>query len=157
MGEILLMVKRVTVFLLGATMLTRLFGGTEYKKYLDYAAGLILIALVAAPFLAVFGKDTSLENWVFKGVFEQRTEEMREEMRLLGAEYEQAVLERYEKQVCQDMARFCGVEEENCRVFLADGGIERIEVTLGEGQPEPDQMQMSVRYGVDADSIFFVR
>lgn len=156
MGEILIMVKRVSVFLLGATVLNRLFMGTEYKKYMEFATGLILIALLAAPFLSVFGKDTSFEVWLSKGIFDSRAEETKEEIRLLGKEYEESVWERYEKQVRQDVAEFCGVSMDKCRVWMEEGDIERIEVRVREEQPADTTLQMSVRYGVDEDCIFFI-
>lgn len=156
MSEILIMVKRVSVFLLGATVLNRLFFGTEHKKYLEYATGLILIALVAAPFLSVFGKDTSLGDWISRGIYDSRAEETKEEIRLLGKEYEQSVWERYESQIRQDVAAFCGVSMDKCRVWLKEGDIERIEVMVEGEQPADRLLQMSVRYGVDEDCIFLI-
>lgn len=156
MSEILIMVKRVSVFLLGATVLNRLFFGTEHKKYMEYATGLILIALVAASFLSLFGKDASLGNWISKGIFDSRAEEKKEEIRLLGEEYEQSVWERYENQIRQDVAAFCGVSIDKCRVWLKEGNIERIEVLVREEQPADRILQMSIRYGVDEDCIFLI-
>lgn len=156
MNEILIMVKRVSVFLLGATVLNRLFFGTEHKKYMEYATGLILIALVAAPFLSVFGKDTSLGDWISKGIYDSRAEETKEEIRLLGKEYEQSVWERYENQIRQDVAAFCGVSMDKCRVWLKEGDIERIEVWIEGEQPADRILQMSIRYGVDEDCIFLI-
>lgn len=155
MGEVLLMVKKVTVFLLGATLLTRLFGVTEYKKYMEYATGLILIAIVAAPFFS-FGEKAGIGEWISQGVFDQKSEDVKEEIRLLGNEYEKSVWERYKKQIRADVAQFCGVGETDCRVWLEGGMIERIEVRVKEEQPAQKRMQMSARYGVDADCIYFI-
>ena len=79
MSEILLMVKRVSIFLLGTTILTRLFGESEYKKYMEYAVGLILIAMVSSPVLALFGNGTNVEDWLSRAVFDQKAEETVEE------------------------------------------------------------------------------
>ena len=63
MKEILLMVQRVTVFILIATLVTNIFSGTEYKKYLQYAMGLIVIVLVVSPFLKLISRGIDLREW----------------------------------------------------------------------------------------------
>lgn len=63
MQEILLMVQRVTVFILIATLVTNIFSGTEYKKYLQYAMGLIVIVLVVSPFFKLISRGIDLREW----------------------------------------------------------------------------------------------
>ncbi len=63
MQEILLMVQRVTVFILIATLVTNIFSGTEYKKYLQYAMGLIVIVLVVSPFFKLIRRGIDLREW----------------------------------------------------------------------------------------------
>lgn len=63
MREILLMVQRVTVFILIATLVTNIFSGTEYKKYLQYAMGLIVIVLVVSPFFKLISRGIDLREW----------------------------------------------------------------------------------------------
>ncbi len=84
MTELLSMVQRVTVFLLIASLVTNLFGGTEYRKYFSYAAGLIVIALVLTPVISLLKKDWNMENWIHERVVTREVEEKEEEMRLLG-------------------------------------------------------------------------
>ncbi len=63
MKEILLMVQRVTVFILIATLVTNIFSGTEYKKYLQYAMGLIVIVRVVSPFFKLISRGIDLREW----------------------------------------------------------------------------------------------
>ena len=63
MKEILLMVQRVTVFILIATLVTNIFSGTEYKKYLQYAMGLIVVVLVVSPFFKLISRGIDLREW----------------------------------------------------------------------------------------------
>ena len=63
MQEILLMVQRVTVFILIATLVTNIFSGTEYKKYLQYAMGLIVIVLVVSHFFKLIIRGIDLREW----------------------------------------------------------------------------------------------
>lgn len=158
MDSILQMVERVTVFLLGATVLTRLFGGMEYRKYMDFAVGLMVIAMVASPVLALFGNDMGIGDWLSRSVFDQKTKEAEEEIRLLGKSYEQSVWEQYEEQLGRDVAERCGVEPEKCRVRIRDGSIERIEVTVS-GLQEPvvaKIKELSMCYGVDEECICLI-
>ncbi len=57
------MVQRVTVFILIATLVTNIFSGTEYKKYLQYAMGLIVIVLVVSPFFKLISRGIDLREW----------------------------------------------------------------------------------------------
>ena len=63
MQEILTMVQRVTVFILISTLVTNLFSGTEYKKYLQYAVSLIVIVLIISPFFELLNKGIDLHQW----------------------------------------------------------------------------------------------
>lgn len=158
MSGIFLMVKRGTVFLLMASLLTRLFAGSEYKKYMEYAAGLVMLVLVAVPVLSLFGKETSFRNWFQKSIFDQKAEETKEEISMLGKSYEQSIWERYETQIRQDVAGQCGVEESDCKVTMNDGEIERIEVRIpnNAGTSVTDIQNLARRYGIDEDCIFLI-
>lgn len=56
MQEILEIVRRVTVFLLIATLLWDFFSGTEYKKYFQYVTGLIVIIMIMSPVVEMVKK-----------------------------------------------------------------------------------------------------
>ncbi|MCH5265703.1 MAG: stage III sporulation protein AF [Lachnospiraceae bacterium] len=159
MGMILSMVQRITVFMLAATLFTNLFSGTEYKKYFQYATGLIVTALVLSPVLSLFGEKSNVDEWLGLVVFEQETEQTKEDIRLLGEQYEQAIQERYTKQVREDVAGQCGAEPENCDVVVTEGKLERITVRL---QKRPDNVtslisRLAARYGIDRDNIFIIQ
>lgn len=63
MQEILVMIQRVTVFILISTLVIDIFSGTEYKKYLQYAVGLIVIILVISPVFQLLDKGIDLSQW----------------------------------------------------------------------------------------------
>lgn len=158
MDEILMMMRRVTIFLLVATLLTNLFSDKEYRKYFNYATGLIVIALVLAPVLAVFGKENTMSAWLGQAVFSQKMEQTKEEIRMFGKNYEQAIQKSYETRIRQDVAAQCGTSEENCKVRLAENRIGQITVKLAQ---EPENVtaliqSLAVRYGVDEDVIFVI-
>lgn len=158
MHTILMMVRRVTIFLLAATLFTNLFSDYEYRKYFNYATGLIVIALVLAPVLAVFGKGNVMGELLGQAVFNQKTEQAEEEIRMLGEQYAESVQTRYEEQIRQDVAVQCGTEKENCKIRMSENRIEQISVYLEE---EPENVtaliqSMAVRYGMDKDNIYVI-
>lgn len=70
MQEILIMVQRVTVFILASTLVTDIFSGTEYKKYLQYVSGLIVIVLVILPVFQLLNKEIDIRQWADPGIWE---------------------------------------------------------------------------------------
>jgi len=80
------MVQRVTVFFVLASVFTNLFAGTEYKKYLQFAIGLIVITLVITPVLNLFGREHNFSQWLQQEIVEQEMYEKREEIKMLGEE-----------------------------------------------------------------------
>ncbi len=78
MQEILSMVQRVTVFILVSTLVTNIFSGTEYKKYLQYAVGLIIIVLVVSPIFRLLDKGIDLRQWTDLTVQEEYYEDGRD-------------------------------------------------------------------------------
>ncbi len=89
MEEILVMVQRVTVFFLIATLLANLFQGTEYKKYFSFAMGLIVIALVMTSVMSVFQREDAMGQMLNQFTLDQEQREEMEEIRLFGEEYEE--------------------------------------------------------------------
>lgn len=150
------MVKRGTIFLLGASLLTRLFSGTEYKKYMEYATGLIVIVMAAVPILSLFGKDTSYQDWFQKSIFDQKTEETKEEIRILGENYENSIWEHYETLICKDVAKQCGTDADQCQITIKDGQIEKIEVHTQKEMSAASIRKLALRYGLDEDCIFLI-
>ncbi len=89
MEEILVMVQRVTVFILAATLLANLFQGTEYKKYFSFATGLIVIALVLTSVMSAFQREDAMGQMLNRFTLDQKQREEMEEIRLFGEEYEE--------------------------------------------------------------------
>ena len=88
MNELLIAIKNITVFLLAATLLAHLFSGTEYRKYILYAAGLMVIALALAPILSLSGKNLDFGQFIRRAAAGIEEEDIREQMELLGQERE---------------------------------------------------------------------
>ncbi len=156
MDSVFTMLQRVSIFILAASLVTNLFAETEYKKYFQYAAGLMVIAMVITPVLALAGEKNNLESWVGNRILDQKAKETEDKIRLLGKEYEKTAKEQFEKQMKQDIAKQCGVGEEDCEVIIDNNRIEQIRVWVSR-MPEDVSMRISrlaIRYGLSEDAIF---
>lgn len=158
MQTILSMVQKITVFMMVAALFTNLFSGTEYKKYFQYAAGLIVIALALSPALSLLGGKEDVGVWLQRAVSEQRAEQTEQDIRMFGRKYEEAIEKRYEEQVREDVAARCGARAENCDVEVSEGRLRRITVRFSE---RPDNVrsllsELAARYGISSDDIFII-
>lgn len=91
MRELLAVVQRVTVFLLIATLFFDLFSGTEYKKYFQYTAGLIVILMILAPVLDVLQKGIHPGKITYGEEIREQVERQEEKIMELEQSYERSV------------------------------------------------------------------
>lgn len=156
MDTILSTVQKVTVFLLGATIFTNLFSGTEYKKYFQYAIGVIVMVLFLTPLLSLFGKEETFLHSLKSAMFQVELEEKKEEMEMLGKNYEKSILKKWREEVQDAVAKKCGTTAEHCEISMDAGGVKRIYVVTKE---LPDTItgckrELALLYGVSEDNIF---
>ena len=106
----------------------------------------------------------SLEDFLFDTVhqylmqadYRQEVEQTKEEIRLLGKEYEQTVQKRYLDQLREDIAIQCQTTKENCQIQMDGQQIRLIRVRV---KKMPEQVSslvssLSLRYGVEEKNIF---
>lgn len=156
MKPVLEMVRHVVVFLLIATLIGNLFMGTEYKKYFSYATGLIVVIMVLVPLVQLLGKGENWQDYLMQADYRQEVEQTKEEIRLLGKEYEQTVQKRYLDQLREDIAIQCQTTKENCQIQMDGQQIRLIRVRV---KKMPEQVSslvssLSLRYGVEEKNIF---
>lgn len=156
METILEMIRHVVIFLLIAALIGNLFMGTEYKKYFTYAVSLIVVVMVLAPLLQLFGKEGDWKDYLLQADYRQEADQTREEIRLLGEEYEEKVQNQYEEQIREVIAGQCGTTKENCVLKMKGQQIQMITVKV---KKMPDQVaslvsSLALCYGVDEENIF---
>ena len=93
--EILMMIKRVTLFILISGLFTNLFAGTEYKKYIQFSVGLMVIVLALTPILSIFGKEQNFSGWLEKEMVEEQMLEKKKEIEILGEQWEKEWQQKY--------------------------------------------------------------
>lgn len=156
METILEMIRHVVIFLLIATLVGNLFMGTEYKKYFAYAVSLIVVVMVLAPLMQIFGKEGDWKDYLLQADYRQQAEKTREEIELLGEEYEEKIQSQYVEQIREAIASQCGTARENCELKMEGQQIRMITVQV---EQMPEQVtslvsSLALCYGVDEKNIF---
>lgn len=156
MEVILEMIRHVVIFLLIATMIGNLFMGTEYKKYFSYAVSLIVVVMVLAPLMQLFGKEGDWRDYLLQADYRQQADLTREEIQLLGEEYEKKVQQQYVDQIKEAIASQCGTTKEYCDLQMEGQQVQMITVRV---KKMPDQVtslvsSLALCYGVEEENIF---
>ena len=150
------MIRHVVVFLLIAALISNLFMGTEYKKYFSYATSLIVVVMVLIPFMQFLGKDQDWRNYLLQADYRQQAEQTKEEIRLLGEEYEQKVQKQYEEQLKEVIAGQCQTEKECCELKMDGQKIRMIRVRVKKMPEQPASLisSLALSFGVEEKNIF---
>ena len=156
METIIDMMKHIVVFLLIASLLGNLFAGSEYRRYLSFTTGLIVMIMVLVPIFSLFGKDWDLKNQWRKAEYHLGLEENVKEVSLLGSDYEKEVLQKYEETVTNDIMKLCDNRAKKCNVIIKDGVIESIHIKMKQTISSQTTLieSLSFRYGIDKNNIF---
>lgn len=160
MEQIFSIVRQVTVFLLIVTALERFGGSAQYRRYIEFAAGLIVIAIVLGPLLDLFGGKHSFRGWLDSCLAGQEIKQMEQEMESFGTDYEKKVMKQYKEMITQDVAALCGVKRDSCHVRISDGCVQSIRVEMSaasaESANEKLAEEIAMRYGIGEDSVWLI-
>ena len=156
MESILEMVRHVVVFLLLASLIGTLFMGTEYKKYFSYATSLVVVIMVLVPLMQLLGKEKEWQDYLLQADYRQEVERTKEEIQLLGKEYEQTVQKEYTERIQEAIAAQCQTTKENCEIRLAG---QQTRLIRGKVKKRPEQVSsletsLALCYGVEEENIF---
>ena len=94
MQQIVSLVKNVVMFLLVATMLINLFSDSEYKKYIRYAVGIIVMIMVLSPVWKIIHEGVTLRAPGQDLSVEEQVRLQEERMRLLEEHMEDEMFKK---------------------------------------------------------------
>ena len=156
MESILEMVRHVVVFLLLASLIGNLFMGTEYKKYFSYATSLVVVIMVLVPLMQLLGKEKDWQDYLLQADYRQEVEQTKEEIQLLGKEYEQTVKKEYTERIQEAIAAQCQTTKENCEIRMEGQQIRLIRVKVRKMPEHVSSLVSSLAlcYGVEEENIF---
>lgn len=156
MNEIIQTTQKMVAFLFVAAVMGNVFTTEEYRKYLSYATALISILLILLPIWKLLGKEENWEDYFVQSFYEQKMQDTKGEIERLGKEYETEVKEQYIAWIRQEIASYCGVKEEDCKVKMKEQEVVAIYV-VADKKPSDERMwrtSLSVRYNVPEKNIF---
>lgn len=95
--------REICIFLVLTTAVLHALPGDEYKKYVRFFTGLVLILMVIGPVLSLFGESSPVLNFYKGRQYEEKIEEIeREAQSLYGAE--DAITQAEEEVITQEDA-----------------------------------------------------
>ena len=144
------MMRHIVVFLLIASMIGNLLVESEYRKYLSYATGLIVMVL------SLMGKENDWKDYLVQADYRQKAEQTKKEIALLGEEYEKKARKQYEEALRTEIAGLAGAKPERCTVRIREGEVRSIRIKVEKMPDSLDSVitSLSLRYGVEKDNIF---
>lgn len=156
MEALLEMIHHVVFFLLIAALIGNLFVGTEYKKYFSYATSLIVVVMVLIPLLGLLKGKGNWEEYLVQADYRQQAEQTKEEIRLLGREYEEKVQQQYEDQLKEVIAGQCRTKKECCELRMDGQKIDMIRVQVDKMPEKVESLVSSLAlcYGVAEENIY---
>lgn len=104
METIMDMIRHVVVFLLLASMVSNLLVEQEYRKYISFATGLIVMVMVLVPVLSLMGKDQDWKDYLIEADYQQRAEGTRKEIEMFGEQYEERIKKELIEEADEDGA-----------------------------------------------------
>ncbi len=103
MNAVLTWMKDFLVIYLVLTILTSLAAIEQYKKYLHFFSGVVLLLVLTAPVLNWFGGDGRLEALVSYEAFWEELDSARQDMKKLEFLENDRFISKYEQAVAQDI------------------------------------------------------
>lgn len=150
------MMRHIVVFLLIASLIGNLLIENEYRKYLSYATGLIVMVMILVPVLSLMGKEKDWKDYLVQADYRQKAEQTKKEIALLGEEYEKKAQKQYERALQTEIAGLAGTKPERCTVRIRGGEVKSIRIKVEQMPDSFDSVitSLSLRYGVEKDNIF---
>lgn len=134
MNGILNWMKEFLIIYLILAILTHLAAADQYKKYLRFFSGIILLLALISPALRLFGEDSRLDALVTYETFWEELDSAREGSRRLEFLRGDRSVQKYEQAIAKDIKRQAaeqGTAAGQVRVVLSDDyEIRRVEVQL---------------------------
>ncbi len=156
MDTILAMVRHVVIYLLVATLISNLYRGSEYHKYISYTISLIVVVMVLTPLLGLLGRDDQMSDLIIKADYEWQSDQMDKEIQLLGEKYEDTVRTQYIERIKETIATQCDTDCDKCQLVMDGDDISMIKVQVDQMPDHVDTLisSISLCYDVPKTNIY---
>ena len=76
-------IENIAFYLIIFTVAMQMIPNNNYKKYIQFFTGLILIIMLAGPILKIFGAEQEFQDFYKEAEFEQKVKEIEEATKYL--------------------------------------------------------------------------
>ena len=76
-------IENIAFYLIIFTVAMQMIPNNNYKKYIQFFTGLILIIMLAGPILKIFGAEQDFQDFYKSAEFEQKVKEIEEATKYL--------------------------------------------------------------------------
>ncbi|MCI6061051.1 MAG: stage III sporulation protein AF [Dorea sp.] len=84
-------IRNLAYYLVMVTMLVQIVPGSEYKKYIRFFTGLVLVVMFLIPVLKIFGMNTNFQKYYDQAEYQEKLQELEESVLLPDEESEQNI------------------------------------------------------------------
>lgn len=98
------MIRHVVVFLLLASLVSNLLVEQEFRKYVSFATGLIVMVMILLALLSFMGKENDWKGYLIEAEYQQKAEETRKKIEMFGEQMEERMGEEFRKGMNEDGA-----------------------------------------------------
>jgi len=158
MDSIIQVLRNLTLFLLFSYLLTNLFSGSKYQKYIYYAIGLIAIVLVARPFFQLISGEDSIGKYLNRSIQTVDDRDFKEQLELVEERSQKKLLggykEKLEKQIKQENMSFGEIKQVKVEL-KSDGTVKNVEVKLQKDSDSSSKISQNIanQYGISKEDV----
>jgi hypothetical protein len=158
MDSIVQVLRNLTLFLLFSYLLTNLFSGSKYQKYIYYAIGLIAIVLVVKPFFQLIIGEDSIGKHLDFSLQKVEDRDFKEQLKMVEEKGQKKLLVEYkdkiEKQIQRENNSYGDIKEVSVELD-SDGTVKNVEVKLKADSDFTSKISQNIanQYGISKEDV----
>ena len=112
-------VKTIVIFMIFLTIISNMLGKSDFKKYINVAAGLLLVLVTVGPLLSLLTGKNSFDYHFKSAIFQQESIEVAHEMEQAEEQQKHQIMEAYKKKICEQISQILKKED----LYLVDASV----------------------------------
>ena len=122
--------KEILFFLLFMNLCIQLPGATEYKRYVRFVFGIVLILLCLTPVVRMFGEEEQLSYYLRKNLLQSELVHSDTDLFLTEGDRKDVIVEAYKEELCEQLVRL--LQEETLHLLQAEFVLSENEQEYGK-------------------------
>lgn len=122
--------KEILFFLLFMNLCMQLPGAAEYKRYVRFVFGMVLILLCLTPVVRIFGEEDRISYYLRKNLLQSELSYSDGDLFLEEGDRKNAIVEAYKEELCEQLEIL--LQEETLHLLQADFTLSEDEMEYGK-------------------------